>query len=276
MPYRRYPRRSSRSFRRRSVSRARSSSSRWTRPYQIKTSGRYRRARPASVNAKELYGRGFGSFALGAPSYSVQTGRLPFARGGLYRLPYSDSFALSANGTTGLSVVNSTFTLNGPYDPLIQIGGMQPLQWDQVAFMYQKYIVHKAVCTVTFNNPTYDGLLVGLRVRSVNNTVTTAGRTIAEIKEMDNTRSVWVNNTGNQTRSFKFHIRPWDIAGLSKLQYLCDRQDYQAAINTNPSWICYLEPFALHSVAGEDNLVRCTVRIVYYVQFMEGVTKLDA
>lgn len=280
MPYRRSSRR--RSFRRRrSVS-----GSRWTRPYYFAASASGPRGARGPTSSRRYSTGNFGSTykrygthssrALGAPSYSVQTGRLPFARGGLYRLPYSESFAIGSDGTTGLSSISSTFTLNGPYDPLIQIGGMQPMQWDQVSFMYQKYIVHKAVCTVTFNNPAYDGLLVGLRVRSVNNTVTTSGRTIAEIKEMDNTRSAWVNNTGNQTRSFKFTVRPWDIAGLSKLQYLCDRQDYQAAINTNPSWICYLEPFALHTISGETNLIRCTVRVVYFIQFMEGVTKLDA
>lgn len=216
------------------------------------------------------------SGAFGAPSIAVQTGRLPFARGGLYRLPYSESFAISASGTTGVTVVPNAFVLNGPYDPLVAIGGLQPMQWDQVAFMYQKYIVHKAKCTVTFNNPLYDGALVGLRVRSDQNAITTQGRTIAEVKEMDNTRSKWVNNTGNQTRSFSFTVRPWDIAGLSRVQYMCDRQDYQAAVNTNPTWKCWLEPFMLHTVAGEDNVIRCTVRIIYYVQFMEGQTKLDA
>lgn len=278
MPYRRNSRSRSRSRsvgRRRSVSRS-SFPRAGATSFAYSGSKRYSVGRKAYVKTKQFSFRRNHTWALGAPSLSVQTGRLPFARGGLYRLPYSESFAISALGTTGLSTVSSTFALNGPYDPLVQIGGMQPLQWDQVSFMYQKYIVHKAVCTVTFNNPNYDGLLVGIRVRSVNNPVTTSGRTIAEVKEMDNTRSVWVNNTGNQTRSFSFTVRPWDIAGLTKVQYMCDRQDYQAAINTNPSWFCYLEPFALHTVAEETNVVRCTVRIIYFIQFMEGQTKLDA
>lgn len=276
MPKRRSSRsrsRSRRSYRRRSVSTS------WTRPYRFRKGHSFvARSRLSSMRdgGYSSFKSGPRSGALGAPSYSVQTGRLPFARGGLYRLPYSESFAISPDGTTGLSTVGTTFALNGPYDPVIQIGGMQPMQWDQVAFMYQKYVVHKAVCTVVFNNPVYDGLLVGIRVRSNQNAVVTSGNTIAEIKEMDNTRSAWVNNTGNQTRSFKFTIRPWDIGGLSRLQYLCDRQDYQAAINTNPAWLCILEPWALHTIASEVNLVRCTVRIVYYIQFMEGQTKKDA
>nr|QBX89311.1 capsid protein [Apis mellifera virus-14] len=273
MPYRRSSRSRSRSVRRRRFSR--SSSRRFrSRSSSYSVSG-YKVRRAGGPGYRNTQTPTKHSWALGSPSYSVQTGRLPFARGGLYRLPYSESFAIGADGTTGLSAVSSTFALNGPYDPLVQIGGMQPLQWDQVAFMYQKYIVHKAVCTVTFNNPQQDGLLVGIRVRSVNNPVSTSNRTIAEIKEMDNTRSTWVNDSGNQTRIFKFTVRPWDIAGLTKVQYMCDRQDYQAAINTNPSWFCYLEPFALATITGEINVVRCTVRIVYYIQFMEGQTKLD-
>lgn len=205
----------------------------------------------------------------------MQTGRLPFARGGYYRLPYSESFAISADGTTGTSTINNTYVLNGPYDPYTGLGGMQPLQWDQIAFMYQKYLVRKAAITITFNNPTADGLLVGIRVRTNNNTVSTSGRTIAEVKEMDNTRSRWVNNTGNQTRTFRANVYPWQIAGLTKLQYLTELS-YQSPVNQNPTvWSCLLEPFALHTVAGETNVVRCTVRIVYYIQFMEGITKLD-
>lgn len=260
MPYRRSSRsRSTR--RRRSVSR---STRRRT----------FSRARSRSTFKSRSRSRRF-SRKVGTPSFSIQTGRLPFARGGFYRFPYSDSFAISADGNTGTSVIQSYYTLNGPHDPLVNIGGQQPIQWDQVRVMYQKYIVHKADVTVVFNNPLYDGLLVGFRVRSVNNTVPTSGRTLADIGEMDNTRSLWINNTGSQSRTFKFSVNPWNVAGLTRDQYLNDRQDYQAATNVNPSWICYLEPFALHSVAGETNVVRCTVRIVYHVQFMEGITVLD-
>jgi len=142
--------------------------------------------------------------------------------------------------------------------------------------MYQKYIVHKAVCTVTFNNPLYDGMLVGFRVRTSANPLITSGRTIAEVMEMDNTRSQWVNNTGSQTRTFKFTVRPWDIGGMTRLQYLTELS-YTAAVGQNPSlYQVFLEPFAIHTIFGEDSTIRANVRIVYYVQFMEGQTVLDA
>lgn len=216
------------------------------------------------------------SATFGAPSYSIQTGRLPFSRGGLYRLPFSESYAITADGTTGTASVANTYVLTGPYDPRFQIGGDQPIQWDQVAARFQKYQVNKAVCTITFNNPVYDGALVGFRVRSSNNSVVTQGRQISEIKEMDNTRSKWVNNTGNQTRTFKCVIRPWNIMGLSKLQYKSELS-YQSLTTANGAATqVLLEPFLLHTIASEVNLIRCTVRIVYYIQFMEGITVLDS
>lgn len=274
MPYRR----------RRSVSRSRSRSrfraGRKVRPqpnvYQYAGGRRVASTKYFKANSRN-YVRGAAPYsgAFGAPSISMQTGRLPFARGGYYRLPYSESYAISASGTTGTATVANTYVLNGPYDPRFQIGGGQPMQWDQISFMYQKYIVHKAIVTVTFNNPLYDGMLVGFRVRSSANPTLTSGRTIAELMEMDNTRSKWVNNTGSQTRIFKFSLHPWDIAGLTRLQYMTELS-YMASVGQNPTlWSCFLEPFALHTVAGEDNTVRANVRIIYYIQFMEGQSVLD-
>lgn len=215
------------------------------------------------------------SSAFGAPSIGIQTGRLPFANMGYYRLPYTESFAISASGTTGLSSLGYTYRMTSPYDPRVETGGAQPMQFDLISPAFERYWVRGAKFTITFSNPLYDGALVGFRVRaSTNSTVSTSGRTIAELKELDLTRSRWIHNTGNQTTVFKGFIHPWDIIGITKAQY--NNLEYSSAMNNNPSVGVIIEPFLLHSVAGEDNTIRCTVSIKYYLQMTNRFSFLDA
>lgn len=215
------------------------------------------------------------SMAFGAPSINFQQGRLPFSNMGMYRLPYSESYALTANGTTGLSAVGYTYRLNSVYDPRVDLGGGQPMQWDYLVgpFLNGRYWVRGAKFTVTFSNPDYDGMLVGFRIRASSNGTTTSGRSIAEVKEMDLTRSRWIHNTGNQTTSFSHYVRPWDIFGVTKSQY--DNYEYSVGVTENPNQQIYLEPFALHSVSGQEATIRVTVSIKYYIQLTNRTTVLD-
>lgn len=229
--------------------------------------------RSSTGNAKSV-SVGRGSSAFGRPSQSIQTGRLPFTASGFYRLPYSESFPISSNGTTGTSVVVYQYGLNAPYDPRTNLGGGQPIQWDQVASYYERYWCWGAKVTVTFSNPDYDGMLVGFRIRGSTNAVATSGLTIAEIKEVENTRSRWIHNTGNQTTVFKAYVRPWHILGITKAQY--NNLEFSAQTSSVPTVQPILEPFALHSVAEQTATVRCTVRIVYYIQMTNKQTVLDA
>lgn len=235
---------------------------------KIQKYGRYLTSRGAATKLFHV------SSAFGAPSISKQTGRLPFTTGGLYKLPFSESFAITANGTLGTAAITYQYGLSGPYDPRINLGGMQPIQWDQVSPMYERYWVWGAKVTVTFNNPSNDGMLVGFRIRGSTNTLATSGLTIAEIKETELTKSRWVNNSGNQTRVFKAYIRPWQILGITKTQY--NNLEYSAQTTAVPTVQPVLEPFALHTVTGEDAAtIRCTVRIVYYIQMTNKISVLD-
>lgn len=224
----------------------------------------------------KVIGKAAHSYAFGAPSINVQQGRLPFANVGIYKLPFSESFALTADGSTGLSNVNYSYRLNSVYDPRYQIGGGQPMQFDYLVgpFLNGRYWVRGVKFTVTFSNPDYDGMLVGFRVRASTNGVTTSGRTIAEVKEMDLCKSRWIHNTGNQTVSFSHYLKPWNVFGVTKGQY--NNYEYSAAVTANPDQELLLEPFAIHSVTGQEAVIRCTVSIRYYVQLTNRTTVLDA
>lgn len=237
---------------------------------------KYNRANPATELKRggvTVGWRQAHSNRFGAVSQSVQTGRLPFTTTAFYKLPFSESFAISADGNTGVASTFYTYRLNSPFDPRAELGGGQPIQWDQVNPMYERYQVWGAKFTVTFSNPLYDGALVGFRVRSLVNPVTTAGRTVADLKQMELTKSRWIHNTGNQTTSFTVYIKPWEIFGITKTQYV--NLEYSSPDTQNPAVILVAEPFLLHSVASETNTIRCTVRITYYFQMMQKITVLD-
>lgn len=211
---------------------------------------------------------------FGMTKPTINTRGLPFGNHAIFKLPYSESFAISASGTSGLTAVGYTYRLNGPYDPRFNLGGGQPIQWDLIAPAYKQYQVISARFTVTFSNPLYDGMFIGFRVKQYGNTITTAGRTIEEVKEMENTRSRWVNNTGSQVVTFTETVRPHHLLGINWYQYQ-DLGSYGSLINNTPGGEVTLEPFALHTVSGEDSVIRCTVRIDYIIHFYGKQTVLD-
>lgn len=215
------------------------------------------------------------SVAFGGPSINVQQGRLPFSNVGIYRLPYSESFPITADGTTGLTNTGYTYRLNSVYDPRVELGGGQPMQFDYLVgpFLNGRYWVKGVKFTVTFSNPDQDGMLVGFRIRASTNGTTSIGKSIAEVKEMDLTRSRWIHNTGNQTTSFSHYIKPWNVFGITREQY--NNFEYSAGVSANPDQIVLLEPFALHSVSGQEATIRCTVSIRYYIQLTNRTTVLD-
>lgn len=220
---------------------------------------------------------GLSGSAFGSPSVGIQTGRLPFSNMGFYRLPYTDSFPITASGSSGLSVINYSYNLCSVYDPnlTVGLGQGQPLQYDLIAPAFERYWVRRAVVSVCFSNASQSGGLVGFRIRNSTNVgATTDGRTIAEIKEMDLTKSRWLNTQGENKTTFKFTIKPWDIMGVTKAQY--NNIEYSAQTNNSPSAYVILEPFLLHTVAEQSNTVRCTVSIKYYVQMTNRQTILDA
>lgn len=206
---------------------------------------------------------------------TMQEGALPFNSQGLFRLPFAENFAISADGTLGTSVVTYAYSGNGPYDPRIQIGGGQPIQWDDISPLYERYWVHYCKVSVIFSNPTHDGMVCGVRVRTNVNSVATTGRTIDELAEMDLCKQKRINNSGKQVTSFNFTLKPYQIIGITKGQY--NNLEYSGLVaSSNPAVQPYIEPYACHTVAGETGVIRCYVKVTYYIQMTNKITSLDA
>lgn len=191
----------------------------------------------------------------------VQRGYLPFGREYRGRLPYSETFPITA-ADTGLSAIGYTFR-NSLYDPRVQLGGHQPLQYDVISALYYTYTVHRIDYEVCFSNPDKDGMLVGLRTRSNLNGVATAGQTIDYLTEMGDSVLMPLNNTGSQMRIFKGTVPVARVLGVPDANMRTQFYQEDAAGNL-PTYQALLEPFANYTVAGESATCRCTVKLVFH------------
>lgn len=201
-----------------------------------------------------------------------QVGRLPFGENMEVRLPYVENFAISCSGTTGLTTTQYTYKAGNMYDPRVEVGGKQPMQYDTLATLFTRYYVHDVECRLTFSNPLYDGMWVGYRVRSGLNTVLTSGQNIDYIQQMDNSELAPLNNTGSQATVFRFKF------SLAHFNGVLDALQAQATGlfdgSTNPSFaaVPLIEPYALHTVSGEDSTVRCNIEIIYHARCSDRKT----
>lgn len=209
---------------------------------------------------------------LGQPRPTVQVGRLPFGESMEVRLPYVENFAISASGTSGLTAVGNTFYGNNMFDPRIQLGGHQPMQYDTLATVFSRYRVHRVEVCLTFSNPLYDGMWVGYRCRPNNNSTATAGQTLEFVQEMSNTAIAPLNNTGSQTVTFRFAFDIHAFLGITRAA--AADVDYSGLMSgsVSPQAWPIIEPFALHSVSGEDSTVRVNIELIYHARLSDRLT----
>lgn len=201
---------------------------------------------------------------------TIQRGQLPFGRSFMARLPYVENYAITASGTTGLAALTYNFYTNNTYDPRYEAGGHQPMQYDFLAQAYERVWVHGVKVELTFSNPTYDGMYVGYRVRANTNTVGISGQTLDYVQEMRDSHISPLNNTGSQTKKYTFFISNPALFGLTKSQYR--NIEYSHTTTGNPGAYGLIEPFAFHTISGENSLIRVNIRLTYYCQFTNPIT----
>lgn len=190
------------------------------------------------------------------------------------KLKFVESFPISADGASGVASILYSYRTNGAFDPRLELGGGQPLFYDTFAPYYKRVCVYGAYLKITFSNPLYDGMYVGVRIRNDNDTYITSGTTLNNMQTLPNTRIKPLNNTGSQVVVFKGWIDNPKLFGITKSNYMSELQ-FQHGISSNPADEGIIEPFAIHSV-GEVSTVRCNVEIIYHCRFSMMQTVPDA
>lgn len=213
----------------------------------------------------------YGNVQIASQRPTVQRGYLPLGRTYFAKLPYVYNTYLETDGTTGLSNVPFTINANCVYDPLYNVGGGQPLQYDIMAAHYERVWVWGVKVSLTFSNPTGDGMYVGYRVRGATNSMTTINRTLTHIQELRDCAIRPINNSGSQTTTFNFYVSNPKLFGITKAQY--SNLDYSHTTNSIPAVFGWIEPYGINTIAGTTYSIRVNLKATYYCQFTNPISE---
>lgn len=238
----------------------------------------YKRRTPAAKTRKTTYRKKRTTYkkrssgpVIASSRPTIQRGYLPLGHTYWAKLPYVDNFAISADGTTGLSSTDLTYAANDPWDPQFSAGGHQPMQWDVMAAHYERVWCWGCHVTMTFSNPSADGMYVGYRCRNATDGVSTVNQTLSHIQEIRNCALRPINNTGSQVTTFKFYVSNPKLFGILKSQY--SNITYSSTTNNHPGAFNLIEPFAIHTVAGQTGVIRCNIKLIYHCQFTNPISE---
>ena len=198
------------------------------------------------------------------PSYNVKPE--PFPRVLKTRMKYA------RNGSLSQSIQNTsirdTYRVNSLYDPFQSGVGATVVGHSNMAAIYSRYLITGCKIMIRFNNPSGDGMRVGVRLRVKAQSDTTSS-TLQTLAEQPLTYISGLNNTGSQVKNMSFFVRPWTLMGLSKLEYMANTSSYSSAISSTPTKDeAWFDVFGVDPQNSSTN-VSYTIRIIYYVSLYE-------
>lgn len=174
---------------------------------------------------------------------------------------------LSGFGTA----VRHTYRMNSIRDPDFLGFGRTVAGWTQLNAIYRKYLVTGAKINIRFYDPSSDNMRVGVRLRiGEQSASSTAGQDLQQLGEVPLTYIRGIANSGSQKTNFTFHIKPWTLIGLSKLEYFANRSRNQALMAESPMDAALIDVFAI-STSSLAIAVPYTVKIEFDVQFNERI-----
>lgn len=208
--------------------------------------------------------------ALPKPSSQIQRGSAIFPASYFARLKYAENSFITASGSTALSAIGFKYSTNNSFDPRFSLGGNQPLEYAEMAGVYLRAYDHACKITLEFTNPTHDGMYVGYRIRHAGNVVTTESQSIDYLQTLQWTKFAPINNSGSQHKTFTVYVPNHQVFGLTKMQY--SDVDHSHLTNAAPADFAWFEPFAFHTIAGENATVRYNIKMTYYTQFTNRIS----
>lgn len=212
--------------------------------------------------------------ALPRPSSQVQRGSAIFPASYFARLKYAENSFITASGTSGTSAIGYKYSTNSSYDPRYEAGGKQPLEYREMAAVYLRAFDHACKITLEFTNPTHDGMFVGYRIRHAGNTVSTVNQNIDYLQQLQWVKMAPLNDSGKQTKTFTVYIPNHQVFGLTKQQY--SNLEYSHLTTGHPSDWAWFEPFAFHTINGENATVRYNVKMTYFTQFTNRISSSES
>jgi len=182
----------------------------------------------------------------------------PFPKKIPFSVTYGDYWAL--NGGSGIKV--QSFRLNSLYDPDVTGVGGKPTYADQLAQVYQSYLVTSADVTVEFFSFNTEIEMVGAIWHPSGESPVSSVTQIQQIA-LENSNAMYANlpgkgSTGNTPRIIlKKHL------DLSKLEGVSLDDNFRADFGSNPVNSMHLDVFSIDPLAADDQATVACVTIKY-------------
>lgn len=163
------------------------------------------------------------------------------------------------------NVATKKIAVNSPDDPdQGGTGDQQPYGWGFWSGAYANYICTGAHVAVEFYDSTGDGFVVGYQVGGTD----PSGQPDYHVDSRVGIRSQTMSNTGEQSSKFEITIKPWDVIGVTRAQYMDNTPTYGAAVGSSPSALVSMWVWAVNSIGSS---VKYRLRIVYTVEMFNRV-----
>lgn len=166
-----------------------------------------------------------------------------------YKLTYEQDGYLTV-GTAGVLGAQQKFILNGMYDVDITGGGHQPYGFDALSVAYQRYKINGVYIDLEFYNiQSINAVDISYLLSNPSNyTYDLAGKMPDAVGEKQMGETVYIQSVGTGRKVVRFYTPIHKIAGISKLQYKTDIDNYTSAVNDNPA-----TKMGLHLAVADPN-----------------------
>lgn len=184
------------------------------------------------------------------------------------KLPYTETFNISAT-----AYGDYIFRGNSVYDPYYSGAGHQPLGYDQLTSLYNRYTVMgcKAQFTVMSTNSAVTGSDVQFSLVASNDSGGFVSYDLVSETPYNKTRYIGNASTGPKTISAYYSTAK--IIGVSK-QKVTNDDTFSALYNTSPSQIYYIH-FFISDLTADNLVATLKCKLIYYVKFWDRL-KLTA
>lgn len=179
---------------------------------------------------------------------------------------YAQANVTINGGIAGVAAAH-VFRANSMFDPDFTGGGNQPLGFDQMAAMYNRFTVTHAQIRVVFSNPSTNDyrLITGIALSR-----DTALKTRTEYME---THSSWdILPSGSINGGTVTCMLNVDVAKFFGLKDIIDERDFSGTSTANPQHNCYFHVFAADSGGSDPGAIQSTVEIAYTAVWKEPIS----
>jgi hypothetical protein len=188
------------------------------------------------------------------------------------KLVYSEDTGVTANAGVNTFGSTASYRLNSLHDPRYAAGGNQPYGYDQIAALYNKYIVYGAKVEATFLANSGSMLNCALQIQQPNDTNDLTGKTIGFASELPGVVIKPLYGNGEGRCTIVCYVPIHKALGVRRQAVLLDPDNYGAVVSTGPTIIPYAK-VALSNAASAGTAPTATVniKITYYAEFFERV-----